>query len=260
MASCLILVAVSLYVYAWLGRRIVRGEGKVVTQNFDSSDLLVAGLLALWFVSAVFRGVKAEARTIHNEDIVNGEIVFLLVVAFLCSFMYFRGIDLANQFGMLRLRAGKVAGTGVVLLLSAYPIVGFASVLSQMALGSDAKPQELVRYFTDAAEKSNYTAIFMTILMGAVFAPVAEEFIFRGYFYGILKRHLGISAGILLNAVLFAAIHLNESSLAALFVLAICFTIAYEITGSIFVSMFMHSLFNFTNLCMLFVTARHATP
>ena len=46
------------------------------------------------------------------------------------------------------------------------------------------------------------------------------------------------------NAVLFAAVHAHLPSFAALFVLGICFTIAYEWSGSLLVSMTMHALFN----------------
>jgi membrane protease YdiL (CAAX protease family) len=46
------------------------------------------------------------------------------------------------------------------------------------------------------------------------------------------------------NALLFAAVHAHLPSFAPLFVLGICFTIAYEWSGSILVSMTMHALFN----------------
>ena len=60
-----------------------------------------------------------------------------------------------------------------------------------------------------------------------------------------------MSAGILVNSALFAAIHLNSASLFPLFVLAVCFTLVYEATGSILVSMTMHSLFNLTTFLLL---------
>ena len=59
----------------------------------------------------------------------------------------------------------------------------------------------------------------------------------------------------MINASLFAAIHLSESSLVALFVLAVCFTVAYEFTGSLLVNMCMHGVFNLTNLILLLYAA-----
>jgi len=254
------LVVISLFVYGNVAKRIATEGGKVRTDNFGTADLLVASLLILYFVTAVLQGFHVEPKPVHGVDIVNGAVMFLTLVVFLCSFLHFRGIKLPAQFGVRRLGPGRVAGIAVGLLAAAYPLIGLVSILSQVALGTEAQPQELVKYFLDASEKSHYSAIFATMLMGVVFAPIAEEFIFRGYFYGILKRHLGIVAGVILNAALFAAIHLNETSLLSLFVLAVCFTLAYEFTGSILVNMCMHSLFNLANLCLLLYTAHHPVP
>ena len=57
--------------------------------------------------------------------------------------------------------------------------------------------------------------------------------------------------GVFFNAALFAAIHVNLPAFAPLFVLAVCLTLAYEWTGSIWVSMCMHSLFNLATVVNL---------
>ena len=252
--------AISLFVYGNVARRIATEGGKVRTDNFGGVDLLTASLLIFYFAAGVLAGFNAKPKPMHGEDIVSGSVLFLIVVTFLCSIMHFRGIKLPEQFGVRRLGIGRVAGTALGLLAAAYPLIGVLSILSQKALGAEAQPQELVKYFLDASEKSHYAAILGTMLMGVVFAPIAEEFIFRGYFYGILKRHLGVVAGIILNAALFAAIHVNATSFLSLFALAVCLTLAYEFTGSILVNMCMHSLFNLSNLCLLLYTAQHPLP
>lgn len=254
------LVVASLFVYGRLIRRIAHDGGKVCADHFGISDLVLAALLIAWFLSAIIRGFSSAPRPVHNADLVSGAMLFLFIVAFLGSFMHFRGIDLAAQFGFRRMRPGKVLAIAAGLLLAAYPLVACMGALTQKALGNDAKPQELVRFFLHSAEKSDYSAMIATMLIGVLLAPMAEEFIFRGYFYGALKSRLGIVAGIVLNAALFAAIHLNESSLPTLFALAVCFTLAYEATGSILVCMAMHSLFNFANLSLLLLSARHSAP
>jgi membrane protease YdiL (CAAX protease family) len=57
--------------------------------------------------------------------------------------------------------------------------------------------------------------------------------------------------GVLLNSLLFGAVHAHLPSLFPLFVLGGCFTLAYEWSGSILVSMTMHALFNFFSLSAL---------
>lgn len=252
-----ILIVISLCVYGKLIRGIAKDGGKVVTANFGTPDLIAGGLLGAWFVSAIIRGAQAPPKAVKEEDIVSGVLVFLMVVTAICSFMYFRGIDVIAQFGIRRVGFPKFAGMAILLLLAAYPLIGGVGALTQTLLREDARPQELVKYFLDASARSNYTAIISTMVMAVCFAPIVEEFIFRGYFHGVLKRYTGIIGATLINAGLFAAIHLNESSLPSLFLLAVCFTIAYEFTGSLLVNICMHSLFNLTNLLLLLYAAHH---
>jgi CAAX protease family protein len=80
---------------------------------------------------------------------------------------------------------------------------------------------------------------------------MAEEFLFRFFLYGVLKRYFGRFLGVTVNALLFAAAHTHLPSFAPLFVLGSCFTIAYEWSGSILVSMTMHALFNSLSLTVL---------
>ena len=248
---------ISLCIYGKLIRRIAKDGGKVVTANFGAPDLLASGLLGVWFVSAIIRGVEAPPKPVRGEDVASGVMVFLFVVTVICSFMYFRGIDVIAQFGIRRVGFPKFAGMAILLMLAAYPLIGGVSAITQSFLTKDAQPQELVKYFLNASAHSDYTAIISTMVMAVCFAPVVEEFIFRGYFHGVLKRYTGILGATLINAGLFAAIHLNESSLPSLFLLAICFTIAYEFTGSLLVNICMHSLFNLTNLLLLLYAAHH---
>lgn len=252
-----VLVIVSVAVYGKLIHRIAKEGGKVVTANFGPPDLLAGGLLGVWFVTAIIRGMQAPPKPVKAEDITSGVMVFLFVVTAICSFLYFRGIDVIAQFGIRRVGFPKFAGIAVLLMLAAYPLIGSASAVTQKLLGEDAQPQELVKYFLNATSRSDYAAIITTVVMAVFFAPMVEEFIFRGYFHGVLKRYTGIAGATLINAGLFAAIHLNESSLPSLFLLAVCFTIAYEFTGSLLVNICMHSLFNLTNLLLLFYAAHH---
>jgi len=46
------------------------------------------------------------------------------------------------------------------------------------------------------------------------------------------------------TAALFALLHGHAASIPALFTLALCLTLSYEKSGSLLVSMIMHSIFN----------------
>ena len=66
-----------------------------------------------------------------------------------------------------------------------------------------------------------------------------------------MKRYLGRVVGIVVSALLFAAVHAHLPSFAPLFVLGACFAIAYEWSGSILVPMTMHACFNAITLTAL---------
>jgi membrane protease YdiL (CAAX protease family) len=62
-------------------------------------------------------------------------------------------------------------------------------------------------------------------------------------------------AGVVLNCLLFSAMHANLAALPSLCVLAFALTVAYELTGCILVPMAMHALFNLTMFSVMLNTA-----
>ena len=95
------------------------------------------------------------------------------------------------------------------------------------------------------------SSVSLIIVLAVAIAPLVEEFVFRFFLYGVVRRYLGRFAGLAANSLLFAAVHAHLPSAAPLFVLGVCFTIAYEWSGSILVSMTMHALFNSLTLTAL---------
>ena len=138
------------------------------------------------------------------------------------------------------------------LIVAAYPLLIGAQLLVQRIPGiwqfQTGQEEEAVRLFKASGE---FAPRLVMILTAVVVAPLIEEFLFRGYLYPVLRKYLGALAGILLNAGLFAAMHAHLPSLAPLFVLAVCLTLAYEATGTILVPMAMHALFNAFNVALL---------
>jgi membrane protease YdiL (CAAX protease family) len=92
--------------------------------------------------------------------------------------------------------------------------------------------------------------------LAIVIAPLAEEFFFRGFLYGVLKRYAGGLPALVFTAVAFALIHLHVPSLLPLFLLACVLTLAYELSGSLLVPMAMHSLFNAITLVGVFFASK----
>lgn len=80
---------------------------------------------------------------------------------------------------------------------------------------------------------------YMTVAIAPAFA---EEFLFRGVFYTNL-RPFGKTQAILISSLLFALMHQNIGQIFYTFVAGIAMALMYEMTGSIWCSVFFH-LFN----------------
>ena len=243
-----VFLAISLVVYGRLAWRLRRSGGLVGTDQIVPGDMGLAagigGLLAL-LATASFLG---KPRQIHITDIVIGSVHFLILLIVISAFLLYRRVNLAGFFGLRRAGFFKSVGCGIALLLAAYPLVIAVSALTQNCLGDAAKPQELVKFFLEIAQAKKESRIFLVLGFAVLFGPACEELIFRGYIYPVFKRYAGMWPGMIASAALFAFIHANLASLPALLLLAVCLTIAYEITGSLAVPYVMHATFNFFSL------------
>jgi membrane protease YdiL (CAAX protease family) len=159
-----------------------------------------------------------------------------------------RRIDIDSLGGFSKTTLKRTLSTAVVLLLAATPLILLAEALTQNAFGSGSSRQEIVDLFNTSRTIGQRV---MIIVLAVVVAPISEEFIFRFFLYGVVRRYFGIAIGLSVNSLLFAAAHAHLPSAAPLFVLGGCFTLAYEWSGSILVSMAMHSLFNSIQLILL---------
>ena len=82
----------------------------------------------------------------------------------------------------------------------------------------------------------------------AIVAPVTEETSYRGFIYPVIKKYSDRFFSVLFTSLIFALVHGNVPALAGLLVLAIVLTLAYEVTGCLWVPILMHCLFNSVQL------------
>ena len=246
-------------IYARLLASLRDGRGKVWAEPLGLPDLMVSAVLISWLGASAVHGFlrNAPAPSLGDSTLLESALLYGLVVCALALFLQARRISLTRLFGFRLLKPGAVLLRGVRFFLAALPLVLFCFWLVHFVMGEDAEPQELVKYFTKAARQSDWRRVLLAAGMASLVAPVEEEFLFRGYFYGVLRRHVGAVPAMLFTAALFAAIHMNGPAFFPLFVLAICFTLAYEATGSLLVPMLMHALFNSVMLAAMLYSAHH---
>jgi membrane protease YdiL (CAAX protease family) len=92
------------------------------------------------------------------------------------------------------------------------------------------------------------------IAMGAtaiLLAPVAEEMLFRGILYPVVKQIGHPRLALWGTSLLFAAVHLNLATFVPLTVLALVLTVLYERTNNLLAPISAHVLFNALNFMTL---------
>lgn len=92
----------------------------------------------------------------------------------------------------------------------------------------------------------------LLIVSAVIIAPIGEECCFRGVLYSVLKRRVGMPAGIALSSLFFGAVHLSLGHTLPLAVFAALLCILYEKTQSLRFCIIAHAVFNSANILVLF--------
>ncbi|HXA80171.1 MAG TPA: CPBP family intramembrane glutamic endopeptidase [Opitutaceae bacterium] len=143
--------------------------------------------------------------------------------------------------------------------LAVLPVVylaGYVWNLFLTWLGLPPEPQELVDVFAHAKLSVSSVVLF---LLATVTAPIVEELIFRAGLFRYLRTRVPRWAALILPSLFFAGLHVDWKTLSGLssflplVVLAIIFSLAYERTGRIGVTMIAHALFNLNMILLIMV-------
>ena len=111
-------------------------------------------------------------------------------------------------------------------------------------LGHEAVPQEAVRMFTEAFSRGEGLEIALLVFNAVVLAPLWEELMFRGVFFGLLRSRSGTGSALVLSSAVFAAYHLSLDALLPLFFVGLALGYIYYRTRSIYFAILFHALFN----------------
>lgn len=210
--------------------------------------VLGLGLAVLFLLNAWVAYSRTGKPILHTNELIANALISLALFLFVAAFLKFRGLSVSKLAGLAKLPVWRAIMTGAILVLAAYPLVFLADLVVQQVLGGPSSRQTIVEIFSESQTIEQRVLI---IILAVAIAPVVEEFVFRFFLYGVMRRYFGRFVGLMMNSVLFAAVHAHIPSAAPLFVLGGCLTLAYEWSGSILVSMTMHALFNSLTLAAL---------
>lgn len=142
---------------------------------------------------------------------------------------------------------------GVRWGIGLFILVVLAGVLLTMVYPSQPEPQDFAKLIllVDSPWK-----LFLAVVMGVVLAPLGEELFFRGFFYPAVRSRWGISRGIIITALFFAALHFDLYRLLPIAAGGAGLTYLYEKTGNIWTNIVAHGVWNGIMIALLVVTYR----
>ncbi|MDD4349125.1 MAG: CPBP family intramembrane metalloprotease [Opitutales bacterium] len=177
--------------------------------------------------------------------------VAMIAVLVCCAYFtreWFPGV-LSGIQGLERNR--RWMRTTILRFFQFLPLVLLASLAVNLAyekLGIVIEPQEVIILMMRIDDPLLWVvAVFSTV----VFAPLAEELVFRGVVYRFLKSRFRPELAVIVSAALFSVIHIELSVLLPLFVLGIVLALVYEETGDIRAPILFHGIFNLQTMGLI---------
>ncbi len=230
-------------------------EGQVLSRSYAAPDLILLAGLGLFFIMAMEAPSSEEAGAAKEGALVVSMAFNLIVCAGLLVYLHrLRGLNPAELFGLQHMHwrsLGLAVLMFAVITLISVNLVSAATVNWLKDIWPELEPQETVKAFQ---ESGSITFKILVIIAAVVIAPLAEEILFRGFVYGVLKRYTDAPFAALSSSLMFAVIHMHVGSLLPLWMLAVLFCLAYEITGCLLVPMLLHAIFNAMSILgMLFL-------
>jgi uncharacterized protein len=144
-----------------------------------------------------------------------------------------------------------VAGLGALAALVVLPVAwGLSWVAAEVMRMFFVEPAPQQAVMTLQTSKAAWEQCLMGLVAVAV-APWAEEVLFRGLFYPVLKQRVRPWVAVGATSVLFAVIHLNAMTFVPLLVFSLVLTWLYDSTENLLAPVTAHAVFNLVNLLML---------
>jgi membrane protease YdiL (CAAX protease family) len=213
---------------------------------------VMVGFAAGVLVSVLAAGIGTAfgSPAAHPTPAVNIISNYLFDAAFVAAALYFAVVGRwmgRRDFGYNRV-SWRLGAGGLVLAGIAYYVVTVAYAAIFNLHGTDRLPTDL------GVKTSTWAAIFTALFVCAV-APMAEEFFFRGFLFGVLRRmHVGLAGlelgpwlAALFVGLLFGLAHYDSAQpefLIPLGFLGFVLCILRWRTGSLYPGMALHAINN----------------
>jgi membrane protease YdiL (CAAX protease family) len=154
-------------------------------------------------------------------------------------------VRLGVKWGLFLLIVAGLLRVGIVLILNG--IMGPSEVQELRRTTEQMTAEGLIKQFRTPM------MYVMFMIVAGIMAPVSEEIFFRGFMYNIFKHRLGIKAGVVLSALLFALVHGAPIAIISIIPMGMILALAYERTRSLWIPIVMHATNNMIAVSLTFL-------
>jgi len=242
-----------------LGRKALADS---VPRRNNVPGYMPAALLLIWFGPVQMATLIAQELTADPKSwqgVLVSKVVFCIAAAATAVFI----ILLARAHFARRLKGFGLDIRTILRdipaafanLLAVCPLM-YAAIMLTIFIGQEFQggeyqvpPHEELKLVAARPELPVRIAILVAT---AVVVPVLEELMFRGFLQTTIRSFFKAGNGawlaIAITSWLFAMLHADVSHWPALFLLGACMGYSYEKSGSLFRPIFIHAIFNATNV------------
>lgn len=226
-------------------------------------DLLVVGLYILVFAGFLkgteYKMNNPEELKISAGVVMASSITMLLIAGVVPAVLFWR-VKLVEVFGLRWMGWRNIfwimpAFVFSMMVVGALMVACGWQTWVQDSLGS--KPQEAV---TLVRETSDIGLLVAMAVAAIIFAPIAEEVIFRGYLYPVVKKFTDRWFASVFTGVFFGVIHFNLMALPMLALMGVVLAVVYEKSGSLWVPIGCHAAFNATSVGLMIISRVYEFP
>jgi len=137
-----------------------------------------------------------------------------------------------RRFRPLKGLLAVLVGFGLIL------VVNLAWTPIMEVLGLSEQPNVLPMF------GEGVIGLLVALFLGGVVAPIAEEILFRGFFYAGLRTAWGRGWAIAASSLVFALVHGFAGVIPPIFVMGLILGLVYDYTGSVWPAVILHGAVN----------------
>jgi CAAX protease family protein len=198
------------------------------------TGLITAGIA--WAALGVDEPGESPAAIIVGTLLLDGSLVAVALL-----FASFVRRPRAWHFGLRRTPFWPAVGWAALGILTFYVLAVVYSAIVQPDI-EQTVAEDL------GAEESDFGLVAAGFMIICV-APFAEEFFFRGFFYGALRTRFSVAVAAIIDGLVFGLIHFEGSTEGLLIVpplalLGVIFCLVYEQTRSLYPVVALHAINN----------------